>query len=373
MPTKKLSIIIVYGGRSGEHEVSIRSAASVAAALDAKKYDVVPLHVRKNGAWTIDPSILPKDRRAGLKKGRRFLVPDASMHFLLDETGAKRERIDVVFPVLHGTTGEDGCLQGVLEMAELPYVGSGVLGSSIGMDKIVAKKLLKDAGLPITAGIDFTATEWAEKRKEIVARVVEKIGFPCFVKPANMGSSVGVGKAHHRKEFFAAVDNALRYDLRILVERAVPKAREIECAVLGGESPIASVLGEIVPVNEFYDYEAKYVGTGSHESVPADLPKAVTTKISELALRAFTALRAHGMARVDFLLSPQTRELVVNEINTLPGFTGTSLYPKMQAASGVPYPVLLDRLIDLALERRAAQARLSRSYVHAAQKHGKKR
>lgn len=373
MPTKKLSIIIVYGGRSGEHEVSIRSATSVAAALDPKKYDVVPLHVRKNGAWTLDPSILPKSLRGTLKKGRRFLVPDASLQNLIDETGAKRERIDVVFPVLHGTTGEDGCLQGVLEMAGLPYVGSGVLGSAVGMDKVIAKKLLKDAGLPVAPGIDFTAIQWTEHRKEIALAVAEKVGFPCFVKPANMGSSVGISKAHHRKEFFTAVDGAFRYDLHVLVERAVPKAREIECAVLGGESPVASVLGEIMPANEFYDYAAKYAGTGSRENVPADLPKAAATRITDMALRAFTALRAHGMARVDFLLSSESRDLIVNEINTLPGFTATSLYPKMQAASGVSYHALLDRLIDLALTRHTAQSRLSRSYIHTAQKNGQKR
>lgn len=370
---KKLSIVIVYGGRSGEHEVSIRSATAVAAALDSNKYDVIPLHVRKNGAWTIDPSILPKSLRGTLKKGRRFLVPDASLHHLIDETGAKRERIDVVFPLVHGTTGEDGCLQGVLEMANLPYVGSGVLGSAVGMDKIIAKKLLKDAGIPVAQGIDFTATDWNQRRKEISALVVEKVGFPCFVKPANMGSSVGISKAHHRKEFFTAVDGAFRYDLQVLVERAVPKAREIECAVLGGESPVASVLGEIIPSNEFYDYSAKYSGSGSKEHVPADLPKAAAKRITDMALRAFTTLRAHGMARVDFLLSSQSRELIVNEINTLPGFTAISLYTKMQAASGVTYPALLDRLIALALGRHQAQSRLSRSYIHTPQKNGKKR
>ncbi|HTM68183.1 MAG TPA: D-alanine--D-alanine ligase family protein [Candidatus Binatia bacterium] len=364
--SRTLSLILVFGGRSGEHEVSVQSATSIAAALDPKKYDVVPVRIDKRGRWSLDPSILPADRRKGLAKGaRRHLVPDASVGHLLDENGKPAERIDVVFPIVHGTYGEDGCLQGLLELAGHAYVGSGVLGSSVGMDKAVQKRLLAQAGLPVVPFIAFGAAAWKKDRASLTGEIAKTLGFPCFVKPANLGSSVGVSKAHHLRELADAIALAHAYDATAIVEKAVPKAREIECAVLGGATPTASVLGEIVPSNEFYDYNAKYVDGKSATIVPADLPQALTERIRGYALATFAALGAEGMARVDCFVGPESLDIVVNEINTLPGFTSISMYPKLWAASGLPYPELLDRLVAIALDAAMAKRAISRSYEPA--------
>jgi len=373
MSSKKLSLALLYGGRSGEHEVSVQSAASIAAALDPKKYDIVPVRIAKNGMWRIDASILPKGKKGSVTSGRRHFVPDPSIHHLLDEKGKKRERVDAVFSIIHGTFGEDGSLQGLFELAEVPYVGSCVLGSAVSMDKIVAKKLLAAAGIPVVPSVDFTNDRWRAEREEIVARIEDILEYPCFVKPANMGSSVGVSKAHHRKELVTAIENAFRYDILVLAERAIPKAREIECAILGGSEQMASLLGEVVSSNEFYDYAAKYVDGKSQTIIPAELPKQTTRKITEMSIRAFRALRAHGMARVDSFVSAKTGEIYLNEINALPGFTSISMYPKLWEATGIPYPVLLDTLITLARERRTAQDGLSRSYIHTDEKRKKSR
>ncbi|MEY4745360.1 MAG: hypothetical protein RL272_1305 [Candidatus Parcubacteria bacterium] len=360
---RPLSLILVFGGRSGEHEVSVQSAASIARALDPEKYGVVPIRIDKKGRWAVDPSILPASRRRGLQKGaRRHLVPDPSVSRLLDAEGKPAERIDVVFPIVHGTYGEDGCLQGLFELAGHAYVGSGVLGSAVGMDKVIQKRLLAQAGIPVVPFIAFGPEDWSAGRKEIGERVAGSLGFPCFVKPANLGSSVGISKAHHMREFGDAVALALTFDSTVIVEKAVPKAREIECAVLGGAAPEASILGEIVPSNEFYDYAAKYVDGRSRAIVPADLPKNLTERIRRHATAAFTALRAFGMARVDCFVSTESLDVVVNEINTLPGFTSISMYPKLWEATGLPYPALLDRLIRLAIESAAAKRKLVRSY-----------
>ncbi|HTK04641.1 MAG TPA: D-alanine--D-alanine ligase family protein [Candidatus Eisenbacteria bacterium] len=361
--SRPLSLILVFGGRSGEHEVSVMSATSIAAALDPKKYDVVPVRIDKKGRWLIDPSIMPADRRKGLRKdARRHLVPDASVGHLLDANGKQAERIDVIFPIVHGTYGEDGCLQGLFELAGHAYVGSGVLGSSVGMDKVVQKRLLAQAGIPIVPFVSFGAAEWKKDRASLTGEIAKTLGFPCFVKPANLGSSVGVSKAHHMRELADAVALAHSYDAVAIVEKAVPKAREIECAVLGGAKPEASVLGEIVPSNEFYDYNAKYVDGKSATIVPADLPKTLATNIRDYAVRTFAALGAQGMARVDCFVGPESLDVVVNEINTLPGFTSISMYPKLWAATGVPYPELLDRLVGLALDAVIAKRAIVRSY-----------
>jgi D-alanine-D-alanine ligase len=351
---KKIRVAVIYGGISGEHEVSLVSARSVMAALNRAKYDVLPIKIGKDGRWTVE--------RAGLRDGERTLSPAARDERLLNTRGRGAEKIDVAFPLVHGTGGEDGSLQGLFELAGIPYVGSGVLGSAIGMDKIMQKKVFEQEGLPTAAYVSFTAGEWTADRREILERIERHLAYPCFVKPANMGSSVGISKAHHRKELLRGITDALRYDRRVAVEAAVPDAREIECAVLGNDHPHASVLGEIVPSNEFYDYAAKYLDGASQTIIPADLPKPLTERIRGLALRAFKVLDAAGLARVDFFVQRSSGDVFINEINTLPGFTDISMYPKMWAASGLPYSELLDELIRLAIERGAERRGLVRSF-----------
>ena len=326
---KKLKIAVIYGGVSGEHEVSLKSAAAVMAGLDKKRYDVLPVKIGKNG-------------RA--QKSRDVLA------------------CDVAFPLIHGTGGEDGSLQGVLELGNIPYVGSGVLGSAIGMDKVIQKQILERAGFPIARYEYFLATDWQHDAQSIVARIEKRIGYPCFVKPANLGSSVGISKAHHQKELRRGIIDALRYDRKIVVEKGVPEAREIECAMLGNDEPRASVLGEIVPSNEFYDYAAKYIDGASREIIPAQLSKTVATKIRTMATRAFVTLNASGFSRIDFFVRRDTGDIYFNEINTIPGFTTYSMFPKLWAASGVPFTTLLDELIRLALERAAEKRILIRTF-----------
>jgi len=267
-----------------------------------------------------------------------------------------------LFPVLHGTFGEDGTIQGLFELANIPYVGSGVLGSAVGMDKVVQKQILQQAKIPVAPGIWFTSKDFERKGKELLALVGKKVGFPCFVKPANLGSSIGITKVHNKKELLPAIQLAAEYDLKILVERAVRSPREIECSVLGNDDPIASVPGEIIPSNEFYDYDAKYVDGKSSAVIPANLSKGVIKKIQDYSVRSFTALGCEGMARVDFLVSRNSATVVVSEVNTIPGFTSISMYPKLWEASGLSYSNLLDRLIQLALERHAARRKLKTTY-----------
>jgi D-alanine-D-alanine ligase len=316
---RKLRVGVVFGGRSSEHEVSLQSAKNVMAAMDRSKYDVIPFRIPKDGKIAYD----------GLR------------------------RLDVVFPVVHGTYGEDGTLQGLLRMLDVPFVGPDVLGSAVGMDKDVAKRLLRDAGLPIA---DFIALErgaaWSAKA------VWKRLGKPVFVKPANQGSSVGVHKARTDAELRAAVKDAFRFDGKILIEEAVP-GREIEVAVLGDAEPEASVAGEVIPHHEFYSYEAKYLDEdGAGLAIPAKIPPAAMRAVRALAVRAYKTLALEGMARVDFFMR-RNGGFVVNEVNTLPGFTKISMYPKLWDASGLPYPKLIDRLIALALERHARRARLA--------------
>lgn len=270
-------------------------------------------------------------------------------------------QVDVVFPVLHGPYGEDGTIQGLLELADIPYVGAGVLGSALGMDKALMKTVFKAKGLPVVDHLVIKRRDWETNSREVIQRIEKALGYPCFVKPANLGSSVGVSKVHGPAELPAALNLAARYDRKMLAERAVD-AREIECSVLGNDDPIASVPGEIIPCNEFYDYEAKYIAGESELIIPADLPPAVTQQVRHLAIEAFLALDCAGMARVDFLLDKKTDQIYISELNTIPGFTPISMYPKLWEASGIPYPELIDRLIELALERYEDKSRSETSY-----------
>jgi len=346
---KKLGIAVIYGGRSSEHEVSLLSAASVMAALDRNKYEVTPILIAKDGRWWHEP-----------RNGRRRpLCPDPARPGWIKTD----KKIDIVFPLVHGTGGEDGCLQGLLELAGVPYVGSGVLGSAVGMDKAVQKKLLRQAGLPVVAWVDFDDQAWRNDRQRLLA-AIRRLGLPVFVKPANLGSSVGITKAHDRKELLAGISLALRYDTKVIVEKAVPRPCEIECSVIGETGrPLVSVPGEIVPSNEFYDYEAKYLDGRSSVLIPALLSAALSRHIRSLAGCVFTELEAYGLSRVDFLLTRGVKPKVfVNEINTIPGFTDISMFPKLWAASGWPYPRLLDAVIALAVRRAAVRSKLSRDH-----------
>src|SRR5271157_1931926 len=386
---KKLRVGILFGGRSGEHEVSLLSAASVLQAIDKDKYEVVPIGITKDGRWlTADDAenllqgklvLEPRHLRAGdpettpsaavLARGESVVVPPEPVHrqsglvpFQTDASLTRRAsdraiNVDVIFPVLHGTFGEDGTIQGLLELADIAYVGAGVLGSSAGMDKDVMKRLFRDARLPIVKHTTVLRGLWRAQPKKARKQIEATLKYPMFVKPANLGSSVGISKVHDRSELAAAMDNAAHYDRKLVIEESVGgakgKAREIECSVLGNDHPIASVPGEIVPSKEFYDYNAKYVDKGSKAIIPAKLPKSKQKEVRRLAIAAFQAVDCAGLARVDFLMDPRSGKMYVNEINTIPGFTSISMYPKLWQATDIPYPELIDRLIQLGLERHA--------------------
>ena len=385
---KRLRVGVIYGGRSGEHEVSLASAAAVIANLDRERYDPLPIRIDRDGRWSL-PDRPPTQvvaaeviEQARLEQARAlprssrdrevYMVarpgPDTLMSIDRrpvsgpvegeDRALVRGLALDVVFPVLHGPFGEDGTVQGLLELAGVPYVGAGVLASAVGMDKAVARTLFAARGLRVTDALSFTKREWGARREALCGDVATRLGFPVFVKPANLGSSVGISKVKTAGALGAAVDLAAEYDRRILVEAAVPHAREIEVAVLGNEAPEASVPGEIVPSREFYDYEAKYLDQGSVARVPAPLDEAVAAEVRRQAIEAYGALDCAGMARVDFLLNGETGDLFVNEVNTIPGFTTISMYAQLWAASGLPYPALLDRLVALALERFAEKQSL---------------
>ena len=363
----RLHVAVLFGGRSGEHEVSVASARSVVANLDPAKYDVTLIGITKTGQW-----VLPEDGQRALDEGPGS-VPALPVHALAHhgagilraEAGALTtlNPVDVVFPVLHGTYGEDGTVQGLLELAGLPYVGAGVLGSSAGMDKVIMKALFLAEGLPSADAVHFKRRDWEAGRDAILSRIADELGFPCFVKPANLGSSVGISKAKNPTDLAAAIDLAAEFDLKVLVEQSVENAREIECSVLGNDQPRASVLGEIIPSREFYSYEAKYVDDASGQIIPADLPGDVTEQVRDMAVRAFKAVDCAGLARVDFLVRRDDNEVFISEINTLPGFTKISMFPKLWEASGLPYPELLDEAIRLALERHRERACLRTSYT----------
>jgi D-alanine-D-alanine ligase len=372
--TKKIRLGILFGGRSGEHEVSLQSAASVLKALDPAKYEVVPIAISKEGRWLLGNSLKGHSTpqlSAVLEHGQPVVPPpDPAAPRLIPLKSAAgpgwrlSPGIDVVFPVLHGTFGEDGTVQGLLELAGIPYVGAGVLGSAVGMDKDVMKRLFRDAGLPVVPWELVMRSDWEREPSKIEATVERKVGYPAFVKPANLGSSVGISKVHQREELRPALRLAAQYDRKIIVEEAVD-AREIECSVLGNDQPEASVPGEVVPVNEFYDYDAKYVSEGSELIIPAKLRTRQTRQVRGLAIQAFKAIDCAGMARVDFLMDRQKNKIYVNEINTIPGFTSISMYPKLWEATGVSYPELLNRLIELALERSRDKRRTQFTRVEA--------
>ena len=367
---------MLYGGRSGEHEVSLASAASVIASLDRARYEPVPIRIDKDGRWALADRP-PTAMSAGevieqarleaarpVRSGREVHLvahPSAETILSIDRAALARSdeghalvtglNLDVIFPVLHGPYGEDGTIQGLLELANVPYVGAGVLASAVGMDKAVMKLVFAAKGLPVCPWRAVLRHEWLQRREAIARELGDALGFPLFVKPANLGSSVGISKVKEPAQLPGAIDAAAEFDRKIVVEAAVPGAREIECAVLGNEEPQASVAGEVIPSREFYDYEAKYIDDGSRIIIPAELPEATTAEIRRLAIEAFRAIDGAGMARVDFLLSRPAHAVFVNEVNTIPGFTTISMYAKLWRASGLEYPELLDRLIELARER----------------------
>jgi D-alanine-D-alanine ligase len=389
MTAKKLRVGVLFGGRSGEHEVSLLSAASVMQAMDRGKYEVVPIGITKQGLWLTNlhaeklikgefvEASKSKSLRAGdpaatssaavLAKGEAVLVPpvpsaDSIVPFETPRDHAAQSiHVDVIFPVLHGTFGEDGTMQGLLELADIAYVGSGVLGSAAGMDKDIMKRLFADSRLPLVKHLTVRRSEWERQPKQIEKAVDSALKYPVFVKPANLGSSVGISKAHDATELPAAMNEAARFDRKIVIEQGVGgkrhKAREIECAVLGNDEPIASICGEIIPAKEFYDYNAKYIDAGSELLIPARLDHTQVRQIQEMAIRAFQSVECSGLARVDFLMDPVSGHFYVNEVNTMPGFTAISMYPKLWAATGIEYPALIDRLIQLALERHADKKR----------------
>lgn len=358
----KRRIAIIFGGRSAEHEISVASAQSVLAALDPERYEVLAVGIDKEGRWHHVPRLPERtspDSLPAVTGGEQVVLsPERGDPALVADDGTRRE-VDVVFPLLHGPYGEDGTIQGMLELAGIPYVGAGVLASAVGMDKAVQKLLFRAAGLPLVAHEVVHDREWQDDREGVEARAAA-LGLPLFVKPATLGSSVGITKVKEASELAPAIEEALSYARKALVEQGMEGAREIECAVLGNDDPVASLPGEIVPAGEFYDYRAKYIDEGTRLVVPAQLPPAVVDEVQRMAVSAFRAIDAAGMARVDFFLR-EPDELLVNEINTIPGFTSVSMYPRLWQASGVSYPELVDRLVELAVERHQEERKRGRT------------
>ena len=361
----KIRVGLLFGGRSVEHEVSLSSATSICPALDAERYDVSLIAIDHEGRWRLGAGsdLLPEQAIHG-EEVNLPAVPGSSLTPV--DPGAAADSthsLDVVFPIIHGRGGEDGKLQGLLEMAEVPYVGSGVLSSAVQMDKDVARRLLAASGLPVVPDVVLRTVDPStpQERRSAAEAAVDALGLPVFVKPANSGSSIGISKASDLSSLLESIDRAARFDTKVVIEKAVD-AREIEVAVLGNACPEASVPGEIVPNQEFYDYEAKYLNESTELLVPAPLPEDLSKRIRSLALEAFQALEGEGIARVDFFLEKETGEIYINELNSLPGFTEGSMFPRLWAASGLPYPKLLDRMIDLAIERHSQRSKLVTRY-----------
>lgn len=362
MSTKKLRVGILFGGKSAEHEISVQSAKNIYQALDKNKYDPVLMAIDKSGKWVShldavwllnQEAVLPNLNLPELKE----VALNPQSQGVVSGLGSNEAKLDVVFPILHGPFGEDGTVQGLLKLANLPFVGAGVLGSAVGMDKDVMKRLLRDAGIPIGKYISIHGIENAPD----FTTVQSQLGTPLFIKPANLGSSVGISKASTETEYQAALQLAFQFDTKVIVEEFI-QAREIECAVLGNQNPIASIPGEVIAHKDFYSYEAKYLDSqGSRTEIPANLDQATQQRVQELAVKSFKVLCCEGLGRVDLFLTPDNR-LLVNEINTMPGFTKISMYPKMWDYSGIPYPELLDRLIGLAIERFERESRLRTSF-----------
>jgi len=359
MTTKKIRVGIIFGGRSGEHEVSFCSASSIIKAINKDKYTVVPIGITKGGRW-----ISPQDSELALQSGK---IEGKNTVILLNDSFSKSlvcidnnqkldksstlDKLDVIFPALHGPYGEDGTVQGLLELANIPYVGAEVAASAISMDKELMKTIFKQKGLPVLKWLTIKRKEWQKDKEKILSLIQNGFEYPLFVKPTNLGSSVGITKVHKKEELEKAIDLASSYDRKILIEKGLEEVREIECGVLGNDEPRASVVGEVKPAGEFYDYDSKYIDEGTQLIIPADLPDEVSQEVQRIALYAFQAVDAAGMARVDFFVSKKENKIYLSEINTIPGFTSTSMYPRLWEASGIPYPELIDRLIQLALER----------------------
>ena len=364
MARKKLRIGLIFGGRSGEHEVSLASATSVMANLDREKYEVVPIGITKEGGWLLgtEPArLMAAEQHINHTENTETetttavtLTGDPRMRRLIPlESGEQLQdngALDVIFPVLHGTYGEDGTLQGLLDMADVPYVGCGVLGSALGMDKEKMKMVFQAVGLPSVDYLVYRRNEWERSPTTIMDAIEQRLGYPCFVKPVNLGSSVGINKAHDRAELEHAINVAAEYDRKIIIDRGI-NCRELECAVLGNDEPLASVVGEVIASNEFYDYHAKYLDNKSQVIIPADIPQATVEEVRRQAVTAFLALDLSGLARVDFFLEKESGQVYINEVNTMPGFTQISMYHKLWEASGLTYAQLLDRLVELAIER----------------------
>jgi D-alanine-D-alanine ligase len=366
---KKLRVGVIFGGRSGEHEISLRSAESIINAIDKNKYEVVPIGITKEGRWLISEratALLPQAVMNSESPEAVAIIGDPTRRGLTrlngDNTNALlTEPLDVIFPVLHGTYGEDGTIQGLLEMAGVAYVGSGVLGSAAGMDKIVMKQLFERAGLAVAKYEWFLRSAWEEDPGAVIKKLVRLLSFPLFVKPANLGSSVGISKAKNKEELRGAINDAVRYDRKVIVERGI-EGREVEVSVLGNDDPVASLPGEIISGHEFYDYEDKYIDDTARTVIPAKLSKKTVERVQRDAVTAFRAVDAAGLSRVDFFIEQGSGKVITNEINTMPGFTSISMFPKLWEASGISYNALIDRLIDLAIERHRDRSRNLTSY-----------
>ena len=349
---KKLNVLVLFGGKSAEHEVSIRSATSVINALETKKYDVIPVAISKGGKW-LSPArsarLLGRLNKA-LKTPKGELIASAGKAALIPVDSKRSRSVDVVFPVLHGPFGEDGTVQGLLELADVAYVGSGVAGSAVGMDKDLLKRLFRDAGLPVVNFLCVSRSRWRKSRRDVMREIQSRFHYPVFVKPVCMGSSIGISKVKSHRKLGEAMDAAAEFDVKVLVEQGI-NVRELECSVMGNEEPEASCVGEIVPGGEFYDYEEKYIRDRTKLVIPAEIPEKVSEEVRRLSVQAFKAADCAGLARVDFLMQKRTHKLYVSELNTMPGFTRISMYPKLWEHSGVPYHELLDRLIQLAIDR----------------------
>lgn len=375
MSKEKIKIGVIFGGKSGEHEVSLNSAKSIIDALDTQQYTIIPIGISKSGSWHVGKQAIKvlEDEQ----KMQKRVSSTANSKYINQQVGGLTpisvqpssdivpssvvNDVDVIIPVLHGTYGEDGSIQGLLELMDVAYVGAGVLASAVGLDKIVMKQLFGAIQLPQVAYTYATRAHWRRNRNEIVHQVEKICGYPCFVKPANLGSSVGINKSKDRQELERAIELAFQFDRKVIMEQGL-NVREIEVAVLGNDDPQVSVPGEILPSSEFYDYKAKYVGGTSGLVIPADVTQSQQEAIKEYAIRAFQAIDGSGLARVDFFIDRDSSEVIVNEINTMPGFTRFSMYPKLWEASGMSYGKLLENLVDLALERHREKEHLLRSY-----------
>ncbi len=364
---KKLKVGILFGGRSGEHAVSLLSAASVMSAMDKNKYEIIPVGITEDGRWLAGGNpmraLQEKDIPGDCYFASLVTDPYAPGLILLDKEASSHGflPLDAVFPVLHGPYGEDGTVQGLLELAGIPYVGAGVLSSAVGMDKAVMKILFRHRGLPVGDFLYFNSFEWSRNKFSLVKSIEERLGYPCFVKPANLGSSVGINKAASQEALIKSIEEALRYDHKVIVEAFI-RGREIECSVLGHDEPVSSVPGEIVPGAEFYDYRAKYIDASSRLVIPAPLKPEVQEKLKAYAVEAFLAVECSGLGRIDFFYQEEEDNIYVSEINTIPGFTNISMYPKLWEASGIPYAGLIDRLIQIALERHRLKSMLLTRY-----------